>query len=38
MVKSVVYIEIGNTSELINTKKSMFTKIKRKYNWQFYVK
>ena len=33
MMKSIVYIEIGNTSRLLQTKQSHFSKTKKKYNW-----
>lgn len=38
MLKSIVYIEIGNTSSEIPTKTSAFTKTKKKYAWEIYVK
>ena len=38
MLKSIVYIEIGNTSSEIPTKQSAFTRTKKKYAWELYVK
>lgn len=38
MLKSIVYIEIGNTSRELETKQSMFTKTKKKYVWELFVK
>lgn len=38
MMKSIVYIEIGNTSRELQTKQSIFTKTKKKYIWELFVK
>lgn len=38
MMKSIVYIQIGNTSRELETKQSAFTKTKKKYIWQLFVK
>ena len=38
MTKSTVYIEIGNTSRKLETKKSIFTKTQKKYAWELFVK
>lgn len=38
MMKSIVYIEIGNTSRELATKQSAFTKTKKKYTWELFVK
>ena len=38
MLDSIVYIEVGNRSIELETKKSMFTKTKKKYNWEIFVK
>lgn len=38
MLESIVYIVIGNTSKQLETKKSPFTKTKKKYNWQLFAK
>lgn len=38
MMKSIVYIEIGNTSRALETKQSAFTKTKKKYIWELFVK
>lgn len=37
-MKSIVYVEIGNTSRQLETKQSAFTKTKKKYNWEVFVK
>lgn len=38
MLSSIVKIEVGNNSTLLQTKQSIFTTTKKKYNWQLYVK
>ena len=38
IMKNVVYIEIGNTSRELETKQSSFTKTKKKYVWELFVK
>lgn len=37
MMDSIVFIEVGNTSVLLNTKQSFFTSIKKKYKWELFV-
>jgi hypothetical protein len=38
MLESIIYIEVGNRSMELDTKKSMFSKTKKKYNWEIFVK
>ena len=38
MMKSIISVEIGNTSRLLETKQSAFTKTKKKYIWELFVK
>ena len=38
MLKSIVYIEIGNHSRELPTKQSHFSKTKKKYVWEIFVK
>ena len=38
MLKSIVYIEVGNNSKELATKQSHFSKTKKKYMWELYVK
>ena len=37
-MKSIISVEIGNTSRLLETKQSAFTKTKKKYIWELFVK
>jgi len=37
MLDSVVLVEIGNRSTEVETKKSHFSKTKKKYNWELFV-
>lgn len=38
MLRSIVYVEIGNKSRQLETKKSHFSQTKVKYNWEVFVK
>ncbi len=38
MLDSIILIEIGNRSIELQTKKSPFSKTKKKYMWQIFVK
>ena len=38
LLKSIVYIEIGNTSRELATKQSHFSKTKKKYVWELFAK